>query len=240
MAFNFGFKPAAPTPAANPAPTNSSNPQPAGPAPVTPTPNPNDQISQTPAAPVNPMDAYANLWNNPDKSNETVAPRFNLPQDKVAEAAKSMSFTKDLPPELRARIDAGEPGAMLEAIDLAGRHAYTNAITHSSSLTDSFVDQRLKFDNAGFKANVKDQLTETELSSNPAFQNPAARKHLSEVAKQMSVHNPDASPKEIAAAAMKYILDLAESVNPNKATTAAAKEKADQVDWDEYFGQSMN
>lgn len=192
-------------------------------------PVPDPQNSNTPN---DPAVGYANLWDNTNTPADT-PPRFNIPSEKLTEAAGKLNFLQGIPSDVMEQVQQGNGDAMVKALGLMGQNMYSTILGHSTALTDSFVTSRAEYDQKKLGSNVQGTLTETFLAQNPAFKNPAARKHLKEVATQMRTKFPDASANEIAEASVKYLQEIAGLLSPE---TSTKKEEGTEEDWDQIFG----
>jgi hypothetical protein len=186
----------------------------------------------TNSAPENPLDVYAKMFENAAKNSGVQAPDFALDPKTVNEVAGKMDFTKDLPPELMENALKGDVKALLGVIQATSQNAYKAALSHGTALTDTFVKNRSDYDRDRLKNGVRGELTNQALSDAPNFDHPVIRQELIRVAEQFAKANPDASPKEIADSAKKYMTDIATALNP-----AAPKKEIPEGerDWMKYL-----
>lgn len=190
------------------------------------------QQSQTPA---NPLDAFTNMFDNKQSQGDK-APSFSLPKDVLETVSRGQNFTQGIDEALMAKALGGDAKSLIEIINASSQNAYRSSMDHMASLSDQFVTSRFEHEGKSFGSKVKEQLTNSELSSNtPGFNHPVVKAQLSSVAKDLSKQHPDASPQEIASMAKKYITELAQAINPQESTSAQSG-KAVETDWDNYFG----
>lgn len=228
------FKPAAPTNNQQQQQTQQTQQQPNQQQQAPSTPNPANANPTGTNMPVNPLDAYKEMFNNANKSAE-VAPSFALPADKLNEVAGKLDFTQGVPSELMQKAMTGDAQAMLDIINHTGRQAYIHSLSHTTQLTDKFVGSRAEFDAKHLGSKVKSELTQTELSSSANFDHPVLKAELIRVANQFQQANPDAAPAEIAKAAKQYLGDLYAAMNPDAGKPNQSEQKAGETNWDEYF-----
>ena len=210
---------------ANPAPQNS-NPVNQNPAPA---PN-----SQTPPEPQNPLDAYAKLFDNANKSQPDGPPSFNLDPETLTKVSGSLDFTQGIDPDLLSKATSGDSQAFLKIINQVGQRSYQAALHHGTTLTDKYVGARSEYDRKALPGHVRQSLTDHALSSIPNATHPVIKQQLKMISTQMQAANPDASPEEIAQAASKYIQDLAGALNPSQSASKST-DSADEMDWAAYM-----
>ena len=226
--FQAAPKPATPTPTPAPAATPTPTPAP------TPTPGLDGKLPGTDQHPVNPLDAYAKLWDTPN-ADTTKPPAFTIDPTVLDKVSGGLNFTQGVAPELMQKATSGDMQALLEIMNHVGQQAYKASLNHSTTLTDKFVGARSEFDLRNIGSTVKQELTSTALQSSvPNASHPVVKQELSRIAKAMQSQNPDASPQEIADAAKQYFNTLYSAVNgPQSPTTPATP--PGEVDWDNYF-----
>lgn len=192
----------------------------------------NGKLLEQSGTPVNPLDAYAKMFDNASKSSDIQAPSFKLDPKVLGEVSSSMDFTKSIDPALMEKALAGDTKALLATIQAVGRNAYSASLEHATSLTEKHLSQRAEYETSRVNSGVRQQLTSNELSSAPNYAHPVVKAELNRVATQFSAANPDASPQEVAKAAQKYIADLSAALNPAATPT---KQTEGEVDWTKYL-----
>lgn len=194
----------------------------------------NHSNTTTPNQPVNPLDAYAKMYDNANKATPEAAPKFALDSKTVGEVTSSLDFTKDLPQDLMSKALAGDAQALIQAMNMVGRNAYQTSLQHSAALTDRFVGSRLEFEGKQLGSKVKSELTSSALSTAPNYQHPVVKAELNRIANMLAAEHPDATPQQIAESAQKYLMDVTNAVNPSKpAETAASQGK--ETDWSAFL-----
>lgn len=220
----FNPQPKQETPVPTPQDTNPANPNPS--------PQPN---SQTPAEPQNPLDAYAKLFDNANKSQQADGPpSFNLDPETLTKVSGSLDFTQGIDPDLLSKATSGDSQAFLKIINQVGQRSYQAALHHGTTLTDKYVGARSEYDRKALPSHVRQSLTDHALNSIPNATHPVIKQQLKMISSQMQAANPDASPGEIAQAASKYIQDLAGALNPSQSASKAS-DSAEDMDWAAYM-----
>jgi hypothetical protein len=182
--------------------------------------------------PVNPLDAYSEMYKKAAEVKPTEAPKFNLDPKVLGEVSSSMDFTKGIPPELLTKALAGDAQSLLQAMNFVGQRSYQNSLEHAAALTDSHLTARGDYDKARINSGVDQKLTSSALSSLPNYSNPIVREELNRIASSFRAANPDASHQEIALAAQKYLQDISNAVN---STPSSASKKDEPTDWASYL-----
>lgn len=228
MSFNFAsmnpFAAKAPAPAAPTAQPTA----PAAPAPTATLPN----SANTPTAPADPLAPFAKMYDTPAQADQ--APQFALDQTALTAAASSLNIMQGVDPAVMQRAEQGDSKAIMQLIEHAGRQAYQNALSHSSTLTGKFTEAREAYNNKDFSGKVKSELTVNAMTGMANFSHPVVRKELIKVAQDMQRQHPDASPQEVAAMAKEYITQLSQAVNPTP-STQQSQSRQQSTDWDAFF-----
>lgn len=194
----------------------------------------NGKIVGSPETQINPLDAYAKMFENAAKSSDIQAPSFKLDPKVLSEVSSSMDFTKSVPQDMIEKALQGDAKALMNVIQSVGRAAYSASLEHTTALTDKYLSQRADYEAQKLNTGVRQQLMSNELSSAPNFDHPVIRAELTRVANQFAAANPDASPQEIAKAAQKYIMDLSSALNPPTNKKQSSKE-SEGIDWVKYL-----
>lgn len=202
-------------------------------------PSPADQATKdgkmpgTDQSPVNPLDAYAKLWETSASSPE-VAPSFTLDPKVLDDVSGKLNFMSGMDPELVQKATSGDVNALMQMMNQVGQSAYKASLAHGSALTDKFVGARSKFDLEGVSSKVKSELTQSHMSDIPNAGHPAVKAELVRISKAMQKEHPDASPQQIAEAAKTYFKDIYSAMNPEP-TAQQKQATAGETDWDNFF-----
>lgn len=183
--------------------------------------------------PVNPLDAYAKLFDNSTQPKDA-PPVFALDPKILGEAASSMNFTQGIPQELMAKATSGDANALIEMMNLVARNSYQSALSHGTSLTDKFVTARSEYDSKGVGNKITQQLTSSALADTPNFQHPVVKAEFTRIANAFQSQNPDSSPAEIAKATRDYMQNLHTAMNPESKTKGAAAAQA-PTNWEAWM-----
>lgn len=222
---------------------NMFNTKPAAPAAPTTPPlqTPGDKaiadgkIPGTDQLPVNPMDAYAKLWDTTN-TDTSAPPAFSIDPTTLDKVSGSLNFTQNVAPELMQKATSGDMTALMQIMNQVGQQAYKASISHNSTLTDKFVAARSQYDFKNIGSTVKQEMTSTALQTSvPNATHPVVKQELRRIADAMQKQNPDASPQDIADSAKKYFNELYSAVNPGQ-TQQEQQAATGEQDWDKYFG----
>lgn len=200
---------------------------------------------------VNPLDAYAGLFNTAAKKPgqqgmEDEAPHFQLAPEVITKAAGSIDFLSSIPKELQEKLSVeGGPDlqTMMEVINHAARQAYTNSLSHLSPLIDKFHDVREQHGQKHLGKHIRNQLTENTVESLPQANHPAIKEGLKLVSRSIASQHPDAPPQWVAEQAYNYFISIAQALAPEKFSGNAGNGRAsgqgaetlEDFDWDSYL-----
>lgn len=201
-------------------------------------PTPNNQIDGSNKT-VDPLAAYASMWNNNPNQQQEVAPNFSLDNKVLDQVASGLNFTDGVPAELMQKAQGGDIQAIMELMNHSARNAYRMSLQHGSALTDKFVGMREDHFSKRVPGVVRDELTMGALNgSEGSTMSPTARKQLADIAKKFQAANPDASPQEVATAAKNYVADLYKAIHPDAAGSnesgGSRNQPAASFDWDKW------
>lgn len=205
-------------------------------APTTPPVSPATEASKLASTPVNPVDAYANLYDTTKTQEQEAAPSFRLDSTALSEVSSKMDFTKGIAPDLMQKATSGDVNALLQVIQTVGQQAYKASVDHTTSLTDSFLSQRQSFEDKRVNEGVKSQLTQQELQLAPNYNHPVVKTELNRIAAQVAKANPDYSPQQVAQTAQQYIKDLSQALHPEATKQQQASGTGtNDMDWSKYL-----
>lgn len=194
----------------------------------------NQQSNQSGQSPTNPLDSFMSLWDNTNQQQQEAPPSFNLNPEEVKKISSSMRFTDGISQEQFQQAMSGDQQAFFAMMDHVGRQAYATALQHGGALTDRFVGARSEYENKKVPSQVKKELVSANLQSAVNVQHPVIRKELTRIAEAMHSQNPDASPAEIAQAAVDYFSQISQAMTGQQ--QQEQQSKGDQpVDWDKFF-----
>jgi hypothetical protein len=256
MAFLSGIfnKPAAPAPAPAPvAPVNSNGS--AGPAgqqmagPANPMAHPTN-MANTPApaaagGPVNPMDAYANLFApKPADPKAVQQPTMSDPILGVLDPAAfrtqiaNANFAANIPQERMQAALSGDTAAFAEVINAASREAFAAAAQLSHGLIEQGV--RTGADRLGntLDSRIRSSLLKGQNTSNAALTHPAVAPMLNAVKMQIASSNPNLSPDQVQQQAEQYFTQMADVLVAPKQAAQAAKAKPSEFDFSSYLADN--
>lgn len=242
----FGGTPISGTPSSG---GSAPAPAPAAPAPApAPTATPAAPAS-SPAAPSSPLDAFKDFWNNPvDADGKPITtvdplaqPVFTLDPVKIAESAKNLDFTKELSPDLVAKVAAGGQegtAALMELLNQVQQKSFVAAITSAGNM----VNQGLLKQGQSVKSALPTHIRSAQLADlpveNPALNHPAVQPLVSTLRQVQAQKNPNASPADIAKTVDQLLAGLMQAMveSTPEAQTKKEQVKKAATDWDAWMG----
>lgn len=214
---------------------NQSTPQPQPQQPQNPAVGPDGKMPGSSQEPVNPLDAYAKMFEKATEGTEDTPPSFSLDPKVLGEVSSKLNFTQDVSPELMQQATAGDMNALIQVMNTVGQNAYKASLSHTSTLTDKFVGARTAHELKSVGPTVRKELTNSALASTPNYNHPVVKQQLNMVAESFARQHPDATPAEIAQMAGQYIQDLAAAINPQATTQQQQNEREGEIDWSKYL-----
>lgn len=216
---------------------------PAAPAPPAATPAPTAA-----PAPSSPLDAHKNFWDNPvDAEGKPITtvdplatPVFTLDPAKISESAKALDFTKDLNPDLVAKVAAGGTegtAALMELLNQVQQKSFVAAITSAGNM----VNQGLLKQGQAVKSTLPTHIRTTQLADlpveNPALNHPAVQPLVTTLRQVAASKNPNGSPAEIAKQVDDLLAGMMQAMMEATPQATAKKEaaKAANPDWDAWM-----
>ena len=224
-------------PAASAAPTQSAAPAqptavtPGGDAPSSAAATSVATTTQTGVNPQNPLDwLMANADNN-GNGQTGQAPTLDIPQDTLATVAKSIDFSKHIPQEALAALQAGDMSQLGVILNSALQAQYATIMQHSAAVTNKFVGDRVSYEGTQNQQLMRNNIVDSSLK----IQNlhPVAQQMFRATAKQLATKFPDATPSDIEEQTWGMMEQLGSQFNRTGQQQAAAA-KASEVNWDEF------
>lgn len=201
-----------------------------------------------PAAPVNPLDEFNDLFAapkpalNPDGSPIVAAPTVAVAYDQAAVAQKlqGMDFTRFADPKDMAAVAAGGEGAvaamgnMMNAMMRQAMLMQTGFAAQSANTAADFAYQRAQ---GGIPELVRGQLTQAQLAENQFANHPALAPMVTALSQQFQTQYPKATPAEVAAHVGKYMQAVSGAFAPKQETPAAGGQNGQQqsTDWGQWM-----
>jgi len=179
------------------------------------------------------VDKYADLYqNNAGTPANGGIPEFSLDPSKVMEVAQGISFTQGMPQDLVQRVQSGDPKAFMEALEFTSRNAYAQAMSHFPTVTNAYLGQRDAATQGATRDTVRQELTTNTLSSSiPNYNNPVVKNEINRVASMYAAQHPDASPQQVAQAALEHLTALSSALNPTSGPQSNAPAPINYVDF---------
>jgi hypothetical protein len=215
----------------------------AAPAPVAATP------VATPAPSPAPMHQFNDLWQPvaaPKDPDPTKAGNIFSQADptKMLEAARGVNFVEGLDANLLATAAKGGPegvAAMVQIINDVGQRSYAQAAFASTRVVDQGLSQfQLGLDKSLPGAIKKHTVSESIVSDNPAFNNPALAPVIQAVQLQIQAKHPQATTAEIRAYTLQYLTGMSELIVNKKEDQQAGSQTTGNTatdNWEAFFAQ---
>ena len=205
-------KPAAPTPA--PAQPSKNEVQ------TQPDVVESKQAPAEPKEPVNPLDAYKELFTDSAEgaSTKDTNKPASLDQNKLMDVISKADFTNTIDQETLSTIQAGGEEAT-SAFKTALNKSSQQVLFQSTLAVDKMVSSRLDAALKQHKAEIPEMLREQSakdglMGKNPVFNNPAVKPVVDLVQAAFSTKNPGATSTELQGMTEKFITALGEAFNP--------------------------
>lgn len=179
--------------------------------------NQNPQVpAANPANPQSPAVEFQDLWTiDPKQKGPADLGDFSFQFDpaKVEQQVAGLDFTRNLSPDLLAKINAGGPEAMsalLAAMNVVGQQAMKTSLLASTRITETGIKnsgQRIKDNLPGLVRN--ESVSNALREDNPLFNDPATAPIMEAITQQFTQKFPNATPQEIREQAKKYMVNFA-------------------------------
>ena len=220
--------------------TQQQQPQPGNIPPEAGATDPNNPTvpATTETTTADPLAAFSDLWQPTQQANEM--PLFgNVDPKKLMEAAAKTDFSKAIPKDALAKIQAGGEEAVSAFTGALNQVAQT-VFANNALTTAKLMDQALKKQEEIFAAKLptlvkQHSVSDTLRSENPAFNNPAVQPLIQALEMKLAVKHPNATAAELTGMAKQYLEGLGTVFNPNKVSEQAAATTASLgEDWDKW------
>lgn len=193
----------------------------------------NTLVPAAPETPKPPLADFAELWKtDPNYKAPSTAVLPNIDINKINAAAANLDFTKNIPPELAARVKVGgEDGmqAMMEAVNLAARNGFTVNTQATTRLIEEGAKTQQQKIAEMVAAEIKKQAIQSSLvQDNPALTNPAIAPIVDNVRNQFLVKYPKADESQVREHLNNYFNGLRDALGAPAAAAAAKSEAKKQ------------
>lgn len=188
-------------------------------------------------SPLDWLNDFVQNTNNPATTQQRQKPSLNIPQDKLAEIAKGLSFTNNLPQEALQAVLAGDLSKLPDLLDAVGQGAYTTAMQHNMGLVNKFIDDRMSFEREDLGDYVGRQLTTRNFDSQLGNVHPYARKMMQDLAADLRSKYPDATEDDIQHTVWETMREMGTQFsNDPKTVQEQQKRQAAAPNWDSFGG----
>ena len=194
------------------------------------------------AGPVNPMDAYSNLFTpKPADPKATQQPTMADPILGVLDPAafrqqiSTANFAANIPQDKMQAALGGDTAAFAEVINAASREAFAAAAQLSHGLIEQGVRTGAERLNGTLDSRIRNFNLKSQNTSNEALSHPAVAPMLNAVKMQIASSNPNLSPDQVQQQAEQYFTQMADVLVAPKKAAEAAKSKPSEFDFSSYL-----
>lgn len=209
---------------------------------------------KTGEAQTSPLDPFKDLWNNEPAKGADGKPikdgkksLLNIDPAKVAEAAKKMSYSGLVPPELMQKALSGDSGSMGQILDAVGQAGFTHAFTANGQMMERMAEVLEGRIRESLPGEVrKHSLKDSVLSQNPKLNNPAIRPLVEAIQQQILQKFPDATQAEVQEMSSTYMTNVFKELGGTGESQSTGTAKGgdgslnpggeSEMDWGAYFG----
>lgn len=206
--------------------------------PVTPTNEASAPVPAVPNTPVDPLDAFKDLWNN-EQNTAAATPNSFMPevnQDILAKAMGNVDFTSHITPDVMKTITEGGEGAMqamLKAMNTVAQQAMIQSTLVNSKLSQQGItNAATKFEETVPQMLRRQQAESHARDNNPIFSNPAIKPVMEATQLQILQKFPNATPQEVTKMTQDYILAMGQAFAPKPDASALP---AGETDWTKFL-----
>lgn len=194
-----------------------------------------------------PLGNFEKLWEAPDpKTLPKTLDNMNISLDadptKLFAAAKNVDFSKFIPSALQEKIDKGDKGAIMEAINLVGQGGFATSAGATVNLVKAALAEQAKQFKDIMPELLRNSSAQQSLrADNSFFENPAVSPLVSQVEKQLLAKNPSKSGTEISEMAKNYLDGFAKEYLKSTGNVVSEKPKdskgtkGENYDWGSFF-----
>lgn len=229
----------------DPAPAIQGTGVPAPAAPADPAPAP----APAPAAPdpiAIPEKADLAFFNNLVKETAPAEPgtpvsvaKDILNPENMKKIAAAQDFSAYIPQETLKKLQEGDQGAMMEAVQAMSSAAYSTALSQTGTILDTVLAQREGVIREQVRSEVLGSIANKEVTSGiPGIESPVVKNMAEMVSTNLRTQFPNASPDQIRGMTQQYFSEVNNAMNPSAPKPPTEAEKTANTDWMAYAGFS--
>lgn len=159
-----------------------------------------------------------------------------LNPDNMKKIVDAQDFSAYIPKETLQKLQEGDQGAMMEAVQAMSKAAYSTALSQTGTILDTVLSQRESVVRDQVRSEILNSLAAKEVTNAiPGIEHPAVKGMASMISANLSQQFPKASPDQIRGMTQQYFAEVNNAMNP-PATPVESKAKASEVDWMAYAG----
>jgi hypothetical protein len=242
----IGIEGAADDPKPDPKPTIDIDPATGKPKPKEPTDDPKSK---------DPLADFANIFDNKDSKDADpkdipLSVAGVLTPETISKLVENLDFNSFISDETRNALAKGEDSnAIFTAFNEIARGSYQTAISHSSTLSEKILEDRLARFEKGLGERINKHQLQSNLSAHEVIsKSPVLKAGISMLAERIQKSQPDADPKWVAEQATNYFLESAKLLtgqgqgsNPGPGEPGHKPTPGEDVDWMGFaMGDSVN
>jgi hypothetical protein len=206
------------------------------PDPVAPDPNAPDPTKPKPATepdpgPKDPLDQFKAMFDNkpvgdPKPEDMPLSVANVLTPEAIGKLTENLDFNSFLSDATREALAKGEdPKAVFAAFNEIATGSYQTAITHSSTLSEKIVEDRIGRLEASLGEKINAHSLQSKLSANEIIsKSPVLKAGISIFAERIQKSQPDADPAWVAEQATNYFLESAKLLSGDQGSNPGSGE----------------
>lgn len=183
--------------------------------------------------PENPLDFLMQMSQNTANDQPGQAPKLSIPQETLATVAKTLDYTKAIPPEALQALQNGDMSQLGVILNSALQAQYQTIMQHQSAVTDKFVTDHSAFSSKQMQQDVRTGIVDSSLKIQDLH--PMAQQMFRSTAKNLASQFPEATPQDIEEQTWAMMEQLGNQFN-RTAKQQQTAQKASEVDWDNFGG----
>ena len=195
------------------------------------------------------LDAFKDLWNNDAGDKEggkekefDPSSSLNIDPAAIQKAVAEIDFSQVMDKDTVAKIAEGGDGAQAAfatSMNSLAQHVFSQSMIANATLVKQALSQSTgAFDSRAQQLMRQDKISSTVKDSNPAFKHPSAAPIVEAMQSQLSKKYPTASPQEISEKATQWFGEFASEIQAPERKKKESQKKADEPDWEAFFGEN--
>lgn len=190
-----------------------------------------------------PMANYADLWKiepnqMPRDPIAALTPNFTIDPAKVAEAAKTIDYSRLVPPDLMTKALSGDAAAMGQILNTVTQASTANSGMSTARIVQAALEHQAKQFAEILPQEVRKlQVSQQVQQDNPIFSDPAAAPILDGLRTQFTAKYPTASPQQVSDHIKQYLGDFIKAAGGNMSVQTKQTTAPGEQDWSKFFSK---